>query len=63
MSVPDLKAAIEEFMRAWNQNPKPFIWTASVGQIIKKIERARVTMEQIKPGSTRPKGKKKAANL
>ena len=28
-----------------------------------KIERARVKMEQIKPGSTRPKGKKKAANL
>jgi len=24
-SVPDLKQAIEEFLRAWNQNPKPFI--------------------------------------
>ena len=50
-------------MQAWNENPKPFIWTASVGQIIEKIERARVKMEQIKPVSTRPKGKKKAANL
>ena len=63
VSVPDLKQAIEAFMQAWNENPKPFIWTASAGQIIEKIERARVTMEQIKPGSTRPKGKKKAANL
>ena len=63
VSVPDLKQAIEAFMQAWNENPKPFIWTASVGQIIEKIERARVKMEQIKPGSTRPKGKKKAANL
>jgi hypothetical protein len=40
VSVPDLEAAIEEFMQAWNQNPKPFIWTASVGEIIQKIERA-----------------------
>jgi hypothetical protein len=58
-SVPDLKQAIEEFMRAWNQNPKPFIWTASVGKIIEKIERARIKMEQINPGYTLPRRKKK----
>ena len=61
VSVPDLKEAIAEFMRAWNQNPKPFIWTATVEDIIKKIERARAKVEQIKPGSTLPRGKKKAA--
>jgi hypothetical protein len=49
VSVPDLKEAIEEFTQAWNQNPKPFIWTATVEDIIKKIERARVKVEQIKP--------------
>jgi hypothetical protein len=53
--VPDLKQAIE----AWNKNPKPFIWSATVEDIIKKIDRARVKMEQIKPGSTQP-GEKKA---
>src|ERR1039457_2448609 len=58
VSVPDLKQAIDEFMRAWNQNPKPFIWTASVGQIIEKIDRARVKVEQIQPGSTLPRRKK-----
>ena len=58
-SVPDLKQAIEEFLRAWNKNPKPFIGTASVGKIIEKIERARVKMEQINPGSTLPRRKKK----
>jgi len=63
VSVPDLKQAIEEFMRAWNDNPKPFIWTASVGQIIEKIDRARIKMEQIKPGSTLPRAKSKAATL
>jgi transposase len=61
VSVPDLRQAIEEFMQAWNENPKPFIWTATVGDIIQKIDRARTKMEQIKPGSTLPRGKKKAA--
>ena len=37
-----MKQIIDEFMHAWNENPKPFIWTASVGQIIEKIaERGR----------------------
>ena len=63
VSVPDLKQAIDTYMQAWNRNPKPFIWTATVGDIIMKIERARAKMEQIKPGSTLPRGKKKVANL
>ena len=63
VSVPELKQAIEEFMRIWNQNPKPFIWTASVGKIIEKIERARIKMEQIKPGSSLPRGKRSGDNL
>jgi hypothetical protein len=52
VSVPDLEPAIEAFMQAWNQNPRPFIWSATVKDIIKKIDRARVKMEEIKPGST-----------
>src|SRR6059036_2192578 len=63
LSVPDLEQAIEKFMDAWNENPKPFIWTATVEDIIKKIDRARAKAEQIKPGSTLPRGKKKAAAL
>ena len=31
-----------------------------VEDIIKKIDRARIRMEQIRPGSTQPRGKKKA---
>jgi hypothetical protein len=61
--VPDLKQAIDQFMQAWNENPKPFIWTANVGEIIEKIARARIKMEQIKPGSTRLRGIKKAVSL
>ena len=62
-SVPDLTQAIDAFMNSWNHHPKPFIWTATVGEIIAKIDRARVKMEQIQPGSTLPSGKKKVARL
>ncbi|MGH8350060.1 MAG: IS630 family transposase [Pseudomonas sp.] len=61
VSVPDLVQAIEEFMQGWNLSPKPFVWKASVEEIVKKIDRARAKAEQIKPGSTLPRGKKKAA--
>jgi transposase len=60
-SVPDLKQSIDEFLQAWNEDPRPFIWTATVEDIMKKIDRARAKAEQIKPGSTLPRAKKKAA--
>jgi transposase len=59
-SVPDLQQAIASFLEAWNAKPKPFIWTATVEEIIKKIDRARAKLEQIKPGCTLPRGKKRA---
>ncbi len=30
LSVADLQASIEAFLTAWNQDPKPFVWTATV---------------------------------
>ncbi|MCI0563308.1 MAG: hypothetical protein MN733_32940, partial [Nitrososphaera sp.] len=61
LSVPDLKRAIDEFLKAWNDDPRPFIWTATVDDIVQKIARARAKLEQIKPGSTLPRAKKQAA--
>ena len=58
VSVPDLQQAIDNFLEAWNAQPKPFVWTATVEEIIKKIQRARAKLEQIKPGCTPPRGKK-----
>ncbi|MGB7023535.1 MAG: IS630 family transposase [Candidatus Acidiferrales bacterium] len=54
-SVPDLVETIEEFLSAWNENPRPFVWTAKLEDILKKIERARAKLESIKPGSTQPR--------
>ena len=59
LSVPDLIAAIEEFMDSWNNNPKPFVWTASVDSIVEKLQRCRQTLESIQPGCTGPRSRKK----
>ena len=58
-SVADLQASIEAFLTAWNQAPKPFVWTATVESIQEKLTRCRRTLEQIKPGCTSPKSRKK----
>ena len=58
-SVPDLIAAIEAFLAGWNENPRPFVWTAKLEEILKKIERARAKLESIQPGSTQPRRRRK----
>ena len=39
-SVPELTAAIEEYIALHNQNPKPFVWTAKANDILQKVIRA-----------------------
>src|SRR2546429_3141437 len=58
-SVPDLIAAIEAFLAGWNENPCPFVWTAKLEEILKKIERARAKLESMQPGSTQPRRRRK----
>ena len=62
-SVQDLETAITEFLEVWNQNPKPFVWTATVDSIQDKLNRCRQTLEQIQPGCTRPRGRKAKEKL
>lgn len=56
-SVQDLKTAIDAFLRAWNKNPKPFVWTATVESITEKLSRCRQTLEKIQPGCTTPRSR------
>jgi hypothetical protein len=56
--VADLQKAIEEFLAAWNNHPKPFVWTATVESIVEKLSRCKQTLERIKPGCTRPRMRK-----
>ena len=48
-SVLELEKAIAEFLAAWNADPKPFVWTATVESIVAKLSRCRQTLEKIKP--------------
>jgi transposase len=57
-SVPELKQAIDEFLAAWNEAPKPFVWTATVDSIVAKLAKCRQTLEKIEPGCTLPRRRK-----
>jgi hypothetical protein len=45
-SVPELIAKIEAYLDATNNNPKPFVWTATTESILAKIARGRVALER-----------------
>jgi transposase len=46
-SVPDLITAIETYLKASHDDPKPFVWVASAESILEKVRRGRVTLEAI----------------
>ncbi|MCA1739002.1 MAG: IS630 family transposase [Actinobacteria bacterium] len=46
-SVPDLIAAIEAYLEANNDDPKPFVWTATAEEILVKVARGRVALEAV----------------
>jgi len=58
ISVAELQEAIEQFLQAWNEAPRPFVWTATVEKIMAKVERARQRLEGIKSGWSRRKKRK-----
>jgi transposase len=46
-SVPDLISAIDAFLAAHNQDPKPFVWTASIDSILDKVGRCKAILETV----------------
>jgi transposase len=54
-SVQELEQVIQAFLHAWNAQPTPFVWTASVEKILEKVARCRRRLEQVHPGCTQPK--------
>jgi transposase len=61
-SVEELIAAIQEFLTVWNEKPRPFVWTATVDSILAKLARCRQTLEQIQPGCTAPRTRKRKSS-
>jgi transposase len=46
-SVRELEAAIRAYIAHRNQDPRPFVWTASVKQILGKVDRANEALESL----------------
>jgi transposase len=46
-SVPELVAAIEEYIRCYNEDPKPFVWTKKAEDIIKKVSHCKAILETL----------------
>jgi hypothetical protein len=46
--VADLIAAIDAFLAAHNENPKPFSWTVSVEAILEKVGRRKAVLEAVR---------------
>lgn len=46
-SVPDLIASIQEYIDTHNNDPEPYMWTATAESILAKVARARTTLSSI----------------
>jgi len=46
-SVPELVAAIEDYIRCHNENPKPFVWTKRAEEIVEKISRCKAIIDTL----------------
>ena len=46
-SAPELIAAIDEFILVNNRNPKPFVWTKKVEDILEKISHCKAIIETL----------------
>ena len=45
--MPELIAAIDEFILVNNRNPKPFVWTKKVEAILEKINHCKAIIETL----------------
>jgi transposase len=62
VSVEDLQKAIEEFLAAWNRDPKPFVWTATVGSILENSAGANRPWSGLNPDARAQEGEKRRKN-
>jgi len=44
-SVAELIAAIDDYMKHYNDHPTPFVWTASVDALLRKVAKCKVALE------------------
>jgi len=45
-NVPDLVNAINQYVAHHNDDPKPFVWTATASDILEKVKRGRAKLNK-----------------
>ncbi len=50
-SVPELEAAIDDYLAKHNEASEPSVWTATADKILDKVDRARDTLNNVKAGT------------
>ena len=50
-SLAELEQAIYDYLAKHNQNPVPFVWTATAKAILEKAARAKQTLETVRAGT------------
>ena len=43
-SVPQLEKCLREYVKTYNENPRPMVWTKSVAEILRKVNRGRAAL-------------------
>ena len=46
-SVPDLIASIQDYLNSHNDDPRPYVWTATAESILAKVARGRIALERV----------------
>ena len=44
-SVAALRTTIDTWVRHWNDNPSPFVWTKTDDEIIERVRRGRAALD------------------
>ena len=43
-SVPQLERCLREYLRSYNENPRPLVWTKSIEEVLEKVGRGRAAL-------------------
>jgi hypothetical protein len=46
-SVKDLTNSITQFIKTYNNDPKPFVWNAKVEDILRKVGKCKAILETV----------------
>ena len=46
-SVPQPEKRLREYVKTYNENPRPLVWTKSVAEILRRVERGRAALAEV----------------